>query len=226
MYVIQGTFSSLADTVDIGDAGVVLSAYLANVVSPSHHNSGRADIPKLPLLNQTLERHSLNVLELGAGCGIVGITLSAHFPNIEQLVLTDLPEASEIIEHNLALPIGDSSLQSEQVFLENVSHQVLDWAEPLPVDIARKKWELVVIADCTYNPDVVPDLVTTLERLRDCGEGGGEMKVLLAMKVRHESEMVFFELMKKAGFEILEKGKIAVGVLGAEGEEIEIFVFA
>jgi len=94
------------------------------------------------------------------------------------------------------------------------------------------------VADCTYNPDVVPDLVGTLGRLRDSeemgkgngkgegnGMGRGEVKVLLAMKVRHESEMVFFELMEKEGFEILERGRIPLTVLGGEGEEIEIFVF-
>lgn len=84
---------------------------------------------------------------------------------------------------------------------------------------------MVVVADCTYNPDVVPDLVRTLARL---GEASAGMLVLLAMKVRHDSEMVFFELMVQGGFVVLEKCKMALPVLGGGGggEDIEVFVFA
>lgn len=78
------------------------------------------------------------------------------------------------------------------------------------------------MADCTYNPDVVPDLVKTL---RDVSEENKEALVSLAMKVRHDSEIVFFDLMDEAGFEVVEKCKIPLGVLGGDAEETEIFVF-
>ena len=45
------------------------------------------------------------------------------------------------------------------------------------------------------------------------------------MKVRHESEMVFFDLMSESDFAISEKCKIPLPVLGGEGEEIEILSF-
>ena len=47
----------------------------------------------------------------------------------------------------------------------------------------------------------------------------------VAMKVRHESEMVFFDLMSKAGFVVLEKGRVALEVIGGEAEGIEVLVF-
>jgi predicted nicotinamide N-methyase len=151
---------------------------------------------------------SLKVLELGAGCGIVGITLST-LPNTAQLLLTDLPEATEILTQNLSfLP-------------SHISHEVLDWSAPLPAHIAETGWDLIAISDCTYNPDVVPELVKTLGELAR----GKEVYVLLAMKVRHESELVFFELMEKVGFEVREKLKIDLPVLGGEGESVEIFGF-
>jgi hypothetical protein len=81
---------------------------------------------------------------------------------------------------------------------------------------------MVVVADCTYNPDVVPDLVQTSKRL---GDGNREMVVLLAMKVRHDSEMVFFELMREGGFAVVEKCALPLPVLGGEAEEIQVFVF-
>lgn len=79
------------------------------------------------------------------------------------------------------------------------------------------------MADCTYNPDVVPDLVITLQRL---AEENSDLLILLAMKVRHESEMVFFDLMQKGGFAVREKCILPLPVVGDdEGEEIEIYVF-
>ena len=60
------------------------------------------------------------------------------------------------------------------------------------------------------------------------GGGSGESgtMVLLAMKVRHESEMVFFDLMDQNGFTITEKIILPLPVLGGVGdEEIEVFIF-
>jgi len=68
---------------------------------------------------------------------------------------------------------------------------------------------------------VVPDLVTTLARLADANR---EVKVVVAMKIRHESELVFFDLMKESGFVVIEKGIVPLPVLG-EDQEIEVFVF-
>lgn len=192
----------------------MLSSYLAALSSLCPGPARSA--PKLPVLENLLEEKDLNVLELGAGCGIVGISLATFFPHLSKVLLTDLPEASEIISKNLSpstFPLPASP---------KLAHQVLDWSSPLPLNINSAKWDLVVVADCTYNPDVVPDLVQTLSRL---AEGNRDVVVLLAMKVRHESEMVFFDLMHESGFKMREKCKIPLPVLGGEGEEIETFVF-
>ena len=157
-----------------------------------------------------MAQENLNILELGAGCGIVGIALSAVLRN-PQILLTDLPEAVEILTHNLALLPSSKPI-----------HQVLDWSESLPVNVQSTKWDVAVVADCTYNPDVVPDLVTTLGRV---AEGNPELMVLLAMKVRHESEMVFFELMDKYKWVVDEKAAIPLPVLDGEDQQIEIYLF-
>ncbi|KAM3086785.1 hypothetical protein ACMFMG_000908 [Clarireedia jacksonii] len=200
----------------IWDAGLVLSAYLSSLRGPNP-NSDTNHSMRLPLLESLLagkENNSINALELGAGCGIVGITLATTFRDIiHKTLLTDLSEASEILEHNLAL----SSLSRSKI-----SHKVLDWSELLPEIVQKESWDLVLVADCTYNPDVVPDLVSTLKRVK---VGNERVLILLAMKVRHDSEMVFFELMANEGFVVAEKGKVPLGVLGAEEEEIEIYVF-
>ncbi|CAD6441633.1 48c010b0-de8a-43df-aca0-5dd7c0698a46 [Sclerotinia trifoliorum] len=198
----------------IWDAGLVLSSYLSSL-----RNSSKP-VGSLPTLEKFLStQQDINILELGAGCGIVGITLAKLFyDRISKILLTDLPEASEILEKNISTmtPKSDSSLRC------SCSHQVLDWSMPLPEDVRGETWELVVVADCTYNPDVVPDLVQTLTRVRD---GNSGMLILLAMKVRHDSEMVFFELMEKEEFVVVERCKVPLKMVGEEGQEIEIFVF-
>ncbi|TGO46350.1 hypothetical protein BOTNAR_0594g00010 [Botryotinia narcissicola] len=198
----------------IWDAGLVLSSYLSSLGSSSR------PVGSLPTLEKFLStQQDINILELGAGCGIVGITLAKVFSDrINNILLTDLPEASEILEKNLSAMTPDSDVS----LCNSCSHQVLDWSAPLPRDVRGERWELVVVADCTYNPDVVPDLVLTLTRVRDGNPG---TLVLLAMKVRHDSEMVFFELMEEEGFRIVEKCKVPLGMVGEEGQEIEIFVF-
>ncbi|ESZ97481.1 hypothetical protein SBOR_2170 [Sclerotinia borealis F-4128] len=196
------------------DAGLVLSSYLSSLQSSSK------PVGSLPTLEKFLAtQQDINILELGAGCGIVGITLATLFSNrINKILLTDLPEASEILEKN----ITTMASQSDTSLCCSCSHQVLDWSEPLPEGVRGERWELVVVADCTYNPDVVPDLVHTLKRVREGNKGA---LILLAMKVRHDSEMVFFEFMEKEEFVVVERCKVPLGMVGEEGEEIEIFVF-
>ncbi|TVY26851.1 UPF0665 family protein [Lachnellula hyalina] len=214
LHIWEETGESIAR--HIWDAGLLLSAYLASTSIPSSKKS----LPPLPSLHKTLSQKDLAIIELGAGCGIVGITLSTLFrKQISQILLTDLPEASEILTQNLYLENSNSNPNNNP---RRISHQVLDWSSPLPQGVRATKWDMAVVADCTYNPDVVPDLVQTLKGL---GETSSEMLVLLAMKVRHDSEMVFFDLMAEGAFVVLEKCKLPLPVLGGEGEEIEVFVF-
>lgn len=173
-------------------------------------------------MEKILLNRNLHVLELGAGCGIVGITLSTYFP-AAQVILTDLPEASSILTRNLALlSPPTSSYRSSSSVNPHTSHHILDWSHPLPSTISSQSFNLVVVADCTYNPDVVPDLVSTLEAVV---ERSTDVLVLVAMKVRHESEIVFFELMEAQGFVIREEGTIALPVLEGEQEKIQIYGF-
>ncbi|KAE8453642.1 hypothetical protein EG329_009153 [Mollisiaceae sp. DMI_Dod_QoI] len=221
----------------IWDAGLVLSAYISQL---SQHlktpSTIPTSLPRLPELEALLAKPDLNILELGAGCGIVGLTFAHSLPNISKITLTDLPEAEEILSRNINFNLPPSSSSSKPT----LSHQVLNWSSPLPSNISSSTWDLILVADCTYNPDVVPDLVETLTRVRGgwVGAGRGGL-VLLAMKVRHESELVFFELMGRSGWVVRERCVVRLLVLGWEeegdgdgdgdgeegGQEIEVFVF-
>ncbi|KAH8665901.1 putative methyltransferase-domain-containing protein, partial [Tricladium varicosporioides] len=208
----------------IWDAGLLLSAYLTSL-SPTHTSNTKSSpfplgLPKLPLLQTLLSTPNLNIIELGSGCGIVGITLTTHFPNIKQVLLTDLPEATSILSHNTSRGVLTHPWRPK------IQTRVLDWSNTYPSVVAGTEWDLVVVADCTYNPDSVPDLVSMMGNCAgELGEGRKETLVLLAMKVRHESEMIFFELMEGSGWVVRESVKLGLPVRGGEGEEIEVFVF-
>jgi hypothetical protein len=77
---------------------------------------------------------------------MVGIAIAQIIPN-SKVLLTDLPEAREIVERNInsVTTAPGASL----AFME------LDWDADLPHDLqsASDQLDLVLAADCTYNPD-------------------------------------------------------------------------
>jgi hypothetical protein len=136
----------------------------------------------------------------------VGITI-ARLKADACVVLTDLPEAKEIAQHNL--------MQTQQ---SNITFSELNWEEDSQEQIhgSRAPPDLVIAADCTYNPDSrsealpsprhmrnkltpsrSPALVNTLHKI---ARASRHVKVAIAMKIRHSSERVFFDLMHDAGF--------------------------
>ncbi|OJD32778.1 uncharacterized protein BKCO1_3600061 [Diplodia corticola] len=167
----------------VWDAGVGMAAFFDKTIAMQYDS--------LPLLDSTLSSATykkLHVIELGTGCGIVGISLAQIVPDCE-VTLTDLPEAREIAEKNI--DVMNPAMSSSATFVP------LDWDEPLPQVVRERQYDMVIVSDCTYNPDSSPALVDTLKAL---AARSPKAIVVLAMKVRHESEAIFFELMKKGGF--------------------------
>jgi predicted nicotinamide N-methyase len=170
----------------------------------------------IPLVEESIGAATfkrLKVLELGSGCGIVGISLAQAIPDCDVL-LTDLPEAREIAERNIASM--NPAMGSKATFLE------LNWDQPLPQAVQAKPFDLILVADCTYNPDSAPSLVQTLTALV---EKAPKSVVLLAMKVRHQSELVFFDLMRDAEFVQQPPLKLVLPAPGSEPEDVLVYVF-
>lgn len=194
----------------------------------------------------SMTQSSFHILELGAGCGIVSLTLFCCLARNEpqkttHLTLTDLPAASSILELNMALSSKYlyPHLQSNQS-QSSITHMVLDWTATLPVFITKTKWDLVLVADCTYNPDVIPDLVATLGRIKtqvSCmstiqreNQYMGNLLastpiVIIALKERHPSEHILFILMEREQWQVVEECVITLPDT-IHPEEIRIFVFA
>ncbi|KIW03261.1 uncharacterized protein PV09_05481 [Verruconis gallopava] len=192
----------------IWDAGIALSAYVEGMVALQPEPLSPAD-----QITYSSSSNTINIIELGAGCGIVGISLAQSIPNCNVL-LTDLPEAREIAERNVSTmtpAVGSCA-----------SFQELDWEIPLPEAVASARFDLVLVADCTYNPDSAPALVQTLVKLANTSQ---DCVVLLSMKVRHESELVFFDLMEKAGFLQKMKAMVPLPEVGCDPDDALVFVF-
>lgn len=148
-------------------------------------------MPALGQLLRTPRSSRLQAVELGAGCGIVGIALATMLPNCDVL-LTDLPEVEEIVTHNVQAASPQPSSQ--------IRFQTLDWDEP-PPDLFSQPIDLILVSDCTYNADSLPTLVSVLVQLVRTSP---EALVLVALKRRHESEAIFFDLMRAAAFASLQ----------------------
>ena len=192
------------------DAGIGLVAHLQG-------NLGDSSCTIHRILFQ--ESHPLSVLELGSGCGIVGIAL-AQLVSGCSVILTDLPEAMEILDHNIS-----TARVAQQSKLAKLS---LDWDHEIPSAVKSSVLDLIVISDCTYNSDSQSALIRTLCALVALSP---DAYVIVSMKVRHSSEAVFFDLMAEAGFEIIEQVSIPLPddcrtVLGLELEVIDVYIFS
>lgn len=156
--------------------------------------AGEDSLPSLSELVTDSASKRLRVLEVGAGCGIVGIALS-QLRKCE-IIMTDLEDAQDILQYNIdkAKPALGSTL----------TRQVLGWGTDLD-SLTDSKLDLVLVSDCIYNPDSSVLLVQTLEQL--CKHNPNVL-IFVAFKPRHEADEIFFDHMKQSGLSITEQGSI------------------
>ncbi|PLN82999.1 UPF0665 family protein c [Aspergillus taichungensis] len=158
----------------------------------------------------------LHAVELGSGCGIVGISLAQTLPNCN-VVLTDLPEVEDIVTQNISV--------SQPAPASRVTFCTLDWDdEDLPEEVTNGgAIDLVLVSDCTYNADSLPALVSVLDRLV---QKSPDVLVLVALKRRHDSEEAFFDLMRGAGLCSLHRHCMRLPAQHGLSDQIEIYCYA
>ncbi|KAF2237701.1 hypothetical protein EV356DRAFT_480576 [Viridothelium virens] len=187
------------------DAGVVLAGFLDRVVSLQEKD--------LPILERTLVSATykrLNVLELGCGCGIVGIAMAQTIPDCS-VILTDTPEVEEIVTRNIS--------NMNPAISSAVHFQPLNWEAELPLRVRERTLDMIVAADCTYNPDSAQDLVRTIAALVSRSP---RAIVIISMKTRHPSEAIFFELLSAANLTQASHSSVA---LPDDDTPVDIFVY-
>lgn len=150
-----------------------------------------------------------------------------------EIILTDLPEVEEIVTSNLsqAVPEAGSWLLLQQ----------LDWDEDLPPHLLAQlnsddqgsRLDLIIAADCTYNPDsrsvhyppvtksnlLTPPSPALVKTLCGLSKSSPDVAILIAMKKRHSSEDIFFDLMSNSGFALVDTMGIPLPGDEESGEE-------
>ncbi|KAF4504559.1 hypothetical protein G6O67_007999 [Ophiocordyceps sinensis] len=210
---------------------VVLAALAAMFQSPSSVPSRQPCMEALKRLFDASE--PINILELGCGVGILGAGLAAVYPpdaGACTILMTDLEDAQDRARTNIGL------VERNQSGRAGLLYENLDWEDgrhgrfgPL---LRRRRWDLVMLSDCTYNTDTLPALVATLSAVHahnaDHGDGGRRAvstKVFLATKQRHSSERVAWHLLARDGWEELATQTFPLPVLGRESQFIETYLF-
>ena len=190
-----------------------MTAFLNALASQPEATS---DIAKLI---QRSARCGLRILELGSGCGIVGLQIS-DICSTSDVLLTDLPQAMDNLDYN----VEHANLKSSRALLTT---EVLNWDHPLPQVVANQPKDLVIVSDCTYNPDSIPGLVKTLSSV---AETSPDVLTVISLKRRHDSEGLFFDLMAAADF--FETGYTAIPLsdqhkkeTGQEFEVVEVYTY-
>ncbi|KAL5341301.1 putative methyltransferase-domain-containing protein [Aspergillus crustosus] len=191
----------------IWDAAVASVMYLQDTMVRDQQSSNSV----LQKLLQAEHSSPLNVLELGSGCGIVGIAIAKLFPQCSVL-LTDLPEVEEIVSKNIAA--------AQPAHGSKINYRPLEWEEEIPDDLFdTPSIDLIFVSDCTYNADSLPALVSVLSRLVQLSP---HALIVVALKRRHESESVFFELMQSAGLHDLHLHRMELPSQHEQWDEIEL----
>lgn len=153
----------------VWDAAIVLAKYLE---TKAFMNSATG-------LNTLASK---NVLELGAGTGIVGLvaaTLGAH------VILTDLDDLQDLLKKNIGV--------NQTLITGSATAKVLKWGENTTDFLPPP--DIILMADCIYYEQSVEPLVNTLKAL-----SGVDTCVICCYEQRTEGvnpvvERMFFELL-------------------------------
>ncbi|XP_071730867.1 uncharacterized protein [Rutidosis leptorrhynchoides] len=142
------------------DSGIVLGKFLENAVETG-----------------LLVLQGKKVIELGAGCGLVGC-IAALLGS--QVIVTDMPDRLRLlkknVEDNLFGDVRGSATVNELTWGDRSDPQLF---QPLP--------DLVIGSDVIYSEEAVTDLINTLVEL-----SGTETTIILAGELRNDAVLEYF----------------------------------
>ena len=110
----------------------------------------------------------LRVLELGSGCGLVGI--AAGLLGAKQVVMTDLEYALPLMRDNVAL--NESAwIDRKDPRTTRLNCKICDWFHPPPAnllmgstDVNTTHPDVILVADCVWLSSLVAPLLQTLKK--------------------------------------------------------------
>lgn len=211
----------------VWDSGIGLSSWIVDLA-----NEQSASAPPIvdAMRRALFSSEARQILELGAGTGIVSLVLgalrSAKARSESGCILTtDLASAMPLLEHNIAS--NDSSFTCSSTRPRAV---VLDWDEerfPEEVSDIQHDFDVIIMADVTYNTSSFPSLIRTLDNIVRVGSStaGSDPRphhplILLGYKERDPSERSLWDVAQNIGIRFEQVGERR----GAGGEPIEIWI--
>ncbi|CAD5208345.1 unnamed protein product [Bursaphelenchus xylophilus] len=137
------------------------------------------------------------ILELGAGCGLAGIAVASHFPNI-RLTTTDCDEnVLQQLKANVKNNFGE----------ENFIHEVreLDWLKTSENDVINEKFGMIIAADVIYDPELLEAFLNTVTLVL---RRNSEAKAILAFKERNpDTFKLFMDTLARSKLEVTMKAR-------------------
>jgi len=148
----------------------------------------------------------LRVLELGTGTGLVSIVLGALRPD-DRVIATDVASAMPLLQQNI-----DANRSP-------VEAAVLDWDdEEFPECVQQcEGFDVLIMADVTYNTASFPSLVRTLKTLVNLSTR--QPQVVLGYKERDTAERELWNTMTETGLTLKLVGTVA----GHGGSPVEVW---
>jgi predicted nicotinamide N-methyase len=170
---------------------VIQDRSICSAYTPSHASHGHIVWDAALVLAEYLQHIPMKIqsaLELGAGIGVVGMTLAAL--GCTHVILSDQAYCFPLLEHNVAI-----NFDSPIVGVTRPQVIELQWGQEM---VPSSPFDLIVASDVLYCQSAFPGLVRTIAQLAPTSA----TMVLIAYETRVPSmEAVFFEQMNAAGFE-------------------------
>lgn len=179
---------------------------LSNVLHTLEPPSSFARTPKDP--------NAFNVLELGAGTGLVGIAAAALWK--QNALLTDLPSilpglaANIRLNNTLLKPLGVS-----------VSCGSLDWTSPSAIHLLNEseptichpesKFSTILAADTLYDPEHAPLMADTISTWLSPGPAARAVLCYALRFAYIDCIREFWELMEAKGLHCVNEGRVMGG---------------
>jgi len=211
----------------VWDSGIGLSSWMVSLASNLREDNDEPFSNALRTL--LIESKSCDVIELGAGTGIVSLVLGAlrslqgNLDDRGSIISTDLESAMPLLEENIS--------RNEGLFT-SISNRpqpaVLNWEdEHLPTQVTSVSggFDVIIMADVTYNTASFPALIRTMKYLVNLYDPSLKSQhlqsplILLGYKERDPAERTLWELAEEIGifFQKVE------GIAGAGGAAIEVW---
>mmetsp|Transcript_41660 Transcript_41660/g.89445 ORF Transcript_41660/g.89445 Transcript_41660/m.89445 type:complete len:480 (-) Transcript_41660:84-1523(-) len=141
--------------------------------------------------------HGGRILEIGAGCGWLGLYIARNAPEMD-VCMTEQLEGVEHLSNNIAL--------NAALPVQRVSSAVLDWSDlDAAKDLLDQRWDLVIGSDLLYAEQAVKDLPALFSRL-----ASASTRILYAHTLHRYDhlDVEFFKAMKAIGLEYREVGDV------------------